>query len=320
MRSPSAEPTLGSDYLIKAVVAAIIGGLGSFTGAVVGGLALGLAEVMLRGYLPEGVWERLTDAFVFVLIAALFVDPAAGAVHRAHRGARRDVRSRSRPRLAPQRRAPARCCSPCSSSARIALHGHRRGGAGPARPGAARQPRARPRPAGVHRPDRDPVLRPPGVRPDRRLRARRWPRSPWRRRRRRCPDLPFGLGDVELGSVGATVVGVVVAVALGAVVGVAVARAGGLAATMITLAVLFVVDQGVKNWQELTRGAGGLSGVPRHGTNTWLWIAVARRADRRQRVPGDARRVASPSPPGRTRSPPRRSASTASGRGGRRGS
>jgi branched-chain amino acid transport system permease protein len=73
MRSPSAEPTLGSDWLIKAVVAAIIGGLGSFSGAVVGGLALGLGEVYLRNYLPDGVWERLTDAFVFVLIAALFV-------------------------------------------------------------------------------------------------------------------------------------------------------------------------------------------------------------------------------------------------------
>jgi branched-chain amino acid transport system permease protein len=73
MRSPTAEPTLGADWLIKAVVAAIIGGLGSFSGAVVGGLALGVAEVMLRGYLPEGVFERLTDAFVFVLIAALFV-------------------------------------------------------------------------------------------------------------------------------------------------------------------------------------------------------------------------------------------------------
>lgn len=73
MRSPSAEPTLGSDYLVKAVVAAIIGGLGSFTGAVVGGLTLGLAEVMLRGYLPDGTWDRLTDAVVFVLVAALFI-------------------------------------------------------------------------------------------------------------------------------------------------------------------------------------------------------------------------------------------------------
>ena len=54
----------------------------------------------------------------------------------------------------------------------------------------------------------------------------------------------------------------------------AVARAGGLAATMITLAVLFVVDQVVKNWTELTRGAGGLSGIPRITTNTWLWVAA----------------------------------------------
>jgi branched-chain amino acid transport system permease protein len=73
MRSPSASPAMGADWLIKAVVAAVIGGLGSFSGAVVGGLALGLAEVTLRGYLPEGVWERLTDAVVFVLIAALFI-------------------------------------------------------------------------------------------------------------------------------------------------------------------------------------------------------------------------------------------------------
>jgi branched-chain amino acid transport system permease protein len=89
------------------------------------------------------------------------------------------------------------------------------------------------------------------------------------------PDLPFGLADVHTGSLAATVVGVAVATVIGAVVGVAVARAGGLAATMITLAVLFVVDSVVKNWQELTRGAGGLSGVPRHTTNTWLWLAAA---------------------------------------------
>jgi branched-chain amino acid transport system permease protein len=30
----------------------------------------------------------------------------------------------------------------------------------------------------------------------------------------------------------------------------------------------------VKNWTELTRGAGGLSGVPRIATNTWLWLAA----------------------------------------------
>jgi branched-chain amino acid transport system permease protein len=89
------------------------------------------------------------------------------------------------------------------------------------------------------------------------------------------PDLPFGLGDVHLGTLPATFVGVLVALALGAAVGVAVARAGGLAAAMITLAVLFVVDQVVKNWQELTKGAGGLSGVPILRGTVWLWLAAA---------------------------------------------
>jgi branched-chain amino acid transport system permease protein len=73
MRSPTAEPTLGADWLLKAVIAAIIGGLGSFTGAVIGGLSLGLAEVVFRAYLPDGTPQRLTDAFVFVVIALLFV-------------------------------------------------------------------------------------------------------------------------------------------------------------------------------------------------------------------------------------------------------
>jgi branched-chain amino acid transport system permease protein len=78
MRSPTAEPTLGSDWLLKAVVAAIIGGLGSFSGAVIGGLTLGLAEVFLRTYLPDGTPQRLTDAFVFGLIALLFIVRPAG--------------------------------------------------------------------------------------------------------------------------------------------------------------------------------------------------------------------------------------------------
>ena len=89
------------------------------------------------------------------------------------------------------------------------------------------------------------------------------------------PDLPLGLGDVQLGPFVATLIGVAVAVAVGAAIGVAVARAGGLAATMITLAALFVVDQVVKNWTELTKGAGGLSGISRLTTNTWLWLAAA---------------------------------------------
>jgi branched-chain amino acid transport system permease protein len=89
------------------------------------------------------------------------------------------------------------------------------------------------------------------------------------------PDIPFGLGGVELGPVAAAAAGTGIAILVGAVVGTAIARAGGLAATMISLAVLFVVDQVVKSWQELTKGAGGLAGVPRLGTNTPVWIVAA---------------------------------------------
>jgi branched-chain amino acid transport system permease protein len=67
-----ADPRMGSEPLLKAVIAAIIGGLGNLKGAVIGGLALGVAEVFFRSSLPSDL-QGLTDAFVFVLIAVLFV-------------------------------------------------------------------------------------------------------------------------------------------------------------------------------------------------------------------------------------------------------
>jgi branched-chain amino acid transport system permease protein len=75
MRSPAAEPSMGSDWLLKAVIAAVIGGLGSFTGAVVGGLVLGLLETLTRAYLPEVAvgWDKFSTAVVFILIAVFFV-------------------------------------------------------------------------------------------------------------------------------------------------------------------------------------------------------------------------------------------------------
>ena len=72
MRLGAAKPDMGSEPLLKAVIAAIIGGLGSFSGAVIGGLALGVAEAMFRSYLPSDI-SGLTDAFVFALIALLFI-------------------------------------------------------------------------------------------------------------------------------------------------------------------------------------------------------------------------------------------------------
>jgi branched-chain amino acid transport system permease protein len=72
MRSGQARPTTGLSPMLKGVLAAIIGGLGSMSGAVVGGLALGMAEVLLRSWLPES-FVGVTDGVVFLLIALLFV-------------------------------------------------------------------------------------------------------------------------------------------------------------------------------------------------------------------------------------------------------
>ena len=63
---------MGAEPLLKAVIAAIIGGLGNLQGAVIGGLALGVAEVYFRSWLPSDL-QGLTDSFVFVVIAVLFV-------------------------------------------------------------------------------------------------------------------------------------------------------------------------------------------------------------------------------------------------------
>ena len=84
------------------------------------------------------------------------------------------------------------------------------------------------------------------------------------------PDLPFGLADVHFGPAGSTAFAIAVTLVVGATIGIVICRASGLAPTMITLAALFVVDQLVKNWKELTRGAGGLSGIPQQSV-LWLW-------------------------------------------------
>jgi branched-chain amino acid transport system permease protein len=72
MRVGKATPAEGVSPMLKGVLAALIGGMGSLRGAVLGGFALGIAEVLLRSWLP-GDWAGLRDAVVFGLIALLFI-------------------------------------------------------------------------------------------------------------------------------------------------------------------------------------------------------------------------------------------------------
>ena len=67
-------PLMGAMPGIKCFIAAVIGGIGNITGAVLGGFILGLGEIMLIALLPGLTGYR--DAFAFVLlIAILLVKP-----------------------------------------------------------------------------------------------------------------------------------------------------------------------------------------------------------------------------------------------------
>ena len=73
------EPTMGLAPVLKAFVAIVIGGIGSLSGAVVGGLVLGVAEVMLRAYLPGQV-TGLTDGILFALVVVVIVARPEGVM------------------------------------------------------------------------------------------------------------------------------------------------------------------------------------------------------------------------------------------------
>lgn len=77
------------------------------------------------------------------------------------------------------------------------------------------------------------------------------------------PDAPLGLSEIVLAPQLALVIGVLAALGMAVAVGAAVTRVGGLAATIITLAMLFGVHEVALNYQQLTGGGGGLSFVPR---------------------------------------------------------
>ena len=69
---PTLTPYIGSMPGIKAFTAAVFGGIGSIPGAFIGGILLGIIEVLGRAYISS----QLSDAIVFaVLIIVLLVKP-----------------------------------------------------------------------------------------------------------------------------------------------------------------------------------------------------------------------------------------------------
>ena len=69
---PSLTPYTGSMPGIKAFVAAVVGGIGSIPGAMIGGILLGIIEIFGKAYISS----QMADAIVFaVLIVVLLVKP-----------------------------------------------------------------------------------------------------------------------------------------------------------------------------------------------------------------------------------------------------
>jgi branched-chain amino acid transport system permease protein len=67
----SLSPVMGLHPMLKAFAAIIIGGLGSVTGALVGGVLVGLTEAFGSGFVPGGGGWR--DAYAFVLLVVVLL-------------------------------------------------------------------------------------------------------------------------------------------------------------------------------------------------------------------------------------------------------
>lgn len=75
------EPTMGFNVLLKGIIAAIIGGIGSLTGALLGSIFLGLTENLAVWFLPAG-WK---DAIAFLVFLAFLLFRPEGIIGRKKR-------------------------------------------------------------------------------------------------------------------------------------------------------------------------------------------------------------------------------------------
>ena len=61
-------PLMGGPVTIKAMIASIVGGLGSLPGAVLGSVILGVLETLVSGYISSSYRDLFAFAFLIVIL------------------------------------------------------------------------------------------------------------------------------------------------------------------------------------------------------------------------------------------------------------
>ena len=72
MQYPQVDPLMGMFPGLKCFIAAVMGGIGSIPGAMIGGFVLGICEVMLVAFMPELSGYRDAFAFIVLILILLF--------------------------------------------------------------------------------------------------------------------------------------------------------------------------------------------------------------------------------------------------------
>jgi branched-chain amino acid transport system permease protein len=76
MKYPAVEPFMGVIPGLKAFVAAVLGGIGNVAGAALGGMILGLAEILIVAIQPD--WSGYRDAVAFSLLIIILLTRPTG--------------------------------------------------------------------------------------------------------------------------------------------------------------------------------------------------------------------------------------------------
>ncbi|WP_025270710.1 branched-chain amino acid ABC transporter permease [Hippea sp. KM1] len=72
MRYPAINPLIGIMPGLKAFAAAVLGGIGSVTGAAVGGFIIGISEILVVAFFPSLAGYKDAFAFLFLIFVLLF--------------------------------------------------------------------------------------------------------------------------------------------------------------------------------------------------------------------------------------------------------